>query len=177
MQTVGRQAGQSGTQRTLGPAGQNHGSSWASGSRGRLRVSKGPPWAATAEGRGQSLPTAWEGRNRLSVCLSVTSPQVRFSVLLSSPPFSTLRLPLFFHFLYIFCFFSCPFLFSLSSPLLPWAFRSSISRKCLSWVHWEPLGPVFWAAWTAPVGLCPKADLVLISLLAPCTPPEDSSEA
>lgn len=42
------------------------------GSRGRLRVSKGPPWAGlSAEGRGQSLPTGLGGQESQTVCLSV----------------------------------------------------------------------------------------------------------
>ena len=49
-------------------------------------MSKGPPWAGlSAEGRGQSPPMGLGGQESQTVCLSVTSPQVRFSVLLSSP--------------------------------------------------------------------------------------------
>lgn len=92
-------------------------------------MSKGPPWAGlSAEGRGQSLLTGLGGQESQTVCLSVTSPQVRFSVLLSSPSLFYSQTSLFSFTFSTFSVFSCPFLFSpLSSPLLPWAFRSSIS--------------------------------------------------
>lgn len=127
-------------------------------------------WAVGQGKVGRLLWRGWEGRNPcLSVC-HLSAGWVFCSGLLPLP-FLLSEFSVFFHFVYIFCF-SPALSFSPLSlrPLCPGLSRSPSPHKPLSRVHSEPPGTCFLGFTDcSSVGSLPFRDLVLISVLAPCT--------